>query len=65
MNRNDDRRVEDVGMTDELQLLFIASKYRLGSNDISILHELVLKEEIDWALFLSGSSSQGFSAGME
>jgi hypothetical protein len=38
-------------MTGELQLLLIVSQYRLGSNDTSILHELVLKEEIDWEHF--------------
>ena len=40
-----------VGMTDELQLLFIASKCRPGSNDTSIMHGLALKGEIDWSLF--------------
>jgi hypothetical protein len=38
-------------MTDELQLLFIASQYRLGSDNTAMLHELVLKEEIDWIHF--------------
>ncbi len=42
---------ESKKVTDELQLLFIASKYRLESNDTNILHGLLLKEDIDWDYF--------------
>ncbi len=40
-------------MMDELQLLFTASKFRLGSNDTVVLEELVQKEDIDWSFFFS------------